>query len=63
MGEPVKIKELAERTVRLSGQSVRDEGDPGRDIAIEVTGLRPGEKLQEELLIDGDVTGTLHPRI
>lgn len=63
MGTPVRIKELAEKMVRLSGQSLRDESNPGSGIAIEVIGLRPGEKLQEELFIDGDVTGTLHPRI
>jgi len=63
MGMPVRIGELAERLVRLSGRTVRNEHNPGGDIAIEVTGLRPGEKLHEELLIDGDITGTLHPRI
>jgi FlaA1/EpsC-like NDP-sugar epimerase len=63
MGSPVKIRELAERMVRLTGLSVRDDANPGGDIAIEVTGLRPGEKLHEELLIDGEVTGTVHPRI
>lgn len=63
MGSPVKIRELAERMVHLSGLSLRDEANPGGDIAIEITGLRPGEKLFEELLIDGEVTGTLHPRI
>jgi FlaA1/EpsC-like NDP-sugar epimerase len=63
MGAPVRIRDLAERLVRLSGRSVRDEANPHGDIAIEITGLRPGEKLQEELLIDGDVAGTMHPRI
>lgn len=63
MGSPVKILELAERMVRLSGLSLQDEANPGGDIAIEITGLRPGEKLFEELLIDGEVTGTLQPRI
>ena len=63
MGSPVKIRDLAERMVRLTGLSVRDEANPAGDIAIEVTGLRSGEKLHEELLIDGEVTGSVHPRI
>ena len=63
MGTPVRIRDLAERMIRLSGRSVRDERNSRGDIAIEVTGLRPGEKLHEELLIDGDATGTAHPRI
>jgi len=63
MGSPVLIRELAEKMVRLSGRSIRSTGNPEGDIAIEVTGLRPGEKLHEELLIDGDAMGTLHPRI
>ena len=63
MGTPVRILELAEKMVRLSGRSIRDEQNPNGDISIEVTGLRPGEKMHEELLIDGDITGTLHPRI
>jgi FlaA1/EpsC-like NDP-sugar epimerase len=63
MGAPVRIRELAERMVRLNGRTIRDEHNPAGDIAIEVTGLRAGEKMHEELLIDGDTTGTLHPRI
>lgn len=63
MGEPVKILDLATNMVRLSGLAVRDSAHPQGDIAIEVTGLRPGEKLFEELLIGGDVSGTEHPRI
>ena len=63
MGEPVKILDLAAKMVRLSGLTVRDGSNPQGDIAIEVTGLRPGEKLYEELLIGGDVSGTEHPRI
>jgi FlaA1/EpsC-like NDP-sugar epimerase len=63
MGEPVKIRDLAIRMVRLSGRAIRDEHNPEGDIPIEVTGLRPGEKMHEELLIDGNATGTLHPRI
>src|SRR5262249_19718762 len=53
----------AGKMVRLSGRTLRDEHNPQGDIAIEITGLRPGEKLHEELLIDGSAIGTLHPRI
>lgn len=63
MGEPVKIADLAEKMIRLSGLSVRDERNPHGDIAIEFTGLRPGEKLYEELLIGEDVKSTEHPMI
>lgn len=63
MGEPVKIADLAEKMIRLSGLSVRDESNPNGDIAIEFTGLRPGEKLYEELLIGDDVKPTEHPMI
>lgn len=63
MGEPVRIVELAEKMIRLSGLSVRDEKNPKGDIAIEFTGLRPGEKLYEELLIGDNVTPTEHPMI
>jgi FlaA1/EpsC-like NDP-sugar epimerase len=63
MGEPVRIRDLAERMVRLSGRSIRNERNPGGDIPIDITGLRPGEKMHEELLIDGNATGTMHPRI
>lgn len=63
MGEPVKIADLAEKMIRLSGLSVRDERNPHGDIAIEFTGLRPGEKLYEELLIGEDVKPTEHPMI
>ncbi|MFC3608444.1 polysaccharide biosynthesis protein [Stutzerimonas tarimensis] len=63
MGEPVRIAELAEKMVRLSGLSVRNEQNPKGDIAIEFTGLRPGEKLYEELLIGDNVTPTDHPMI
>jgi FlaA1/EpsC-like NDP-sugar epimerase len=54
MGQPVRIMELAKRMIRLSGLTLRDELRPDGDIAIEVTGLRPGEKLYEELLIGDD---------
>lgn len=63
MGEPVKIIDLARRMVELSGLKVRDDGNPGGDIAITVTGLRPGEKLYEELLIGDNPSTTSHPRI
>ncbi|MDH1630665.1 polysaccharide biosynthesis protein [Pseudomonas mosselii] len=63
MGEPVKIVELAEKMIHLSGLSVRSERNPHGDIAIEFSGLRPGEKLYEELLIGDNVLGTRHPMI
>jgi FlaA1/EpsC-like NDP-sugar epimerase len=63
MGEPVKIRDLARRMVHLSGLEVRDEDNPQGDIAIEIVGLRPGEKLYEELLIGENVEGTPHPLI
>lgn len=63
MGKPVKIADLAREMVRLAGLSVRDETTPEGDIEIRYTGLRPGEKLYEELLIGGDVKGTEHPMI
>lgn len=63
MGKPVKIVELAERMIKLSGFTVQDEKNPGGDIRIAFTGLRPGEKLYEELLIAGDTAQTSHPRI
>ncbi|MCV6588620.1 MAG: polysaccharide biosynthesis protein [Marinobacterium sp.] len=63
MGEPVRIVELASNMVRLMGLSIRDEQHPDGDIEIHYTGLRPGEKLYEELLVGDNVTGTRHPRI
>jgi FlaA1/EpsC-like NDP-sugar epimerase len=62
MGEPVKIIELAKRMVELSGLKVKDVNDHG-DIEIKVTGLRPGEKLYEELLIGDQPISTDHPEI
>jgi len=62
MGEPVKIADLAEKLIKLSGLEIIDSEGHG-DIAIEYTGLRPGEKLYEELLIGENVDGTEHPRI
>lgn len=63
MGEPVRIVELAEKMIHLSGLSVRSDKNPHGDIAIEFTGLRPGEKLYEELLIGDNVVATQHPMI
>lgn len=62
MGEPVRIHDLARRMIELSGQRVRDAGNPS-GIEIRITGLRPGEKLYEELLIGGATEATQHPRI
>ncbi len=63
MGEPVKILELAKRLIKLSGMEVKDDKNPDGDIQIKFTGLRPGEKLYEELLIGGNVSKTEHKRI
>ncbi len=63
MGEPVKIMDLARRMVQLSGLTVRDAHQPSGDVEIEITGLRPGEKLYEELLIGDNPEPTAHPRI
>ncbi|PNG15986.1 hypothetical protein CXK97_04545 [Stutzerimonas stutzeri] len=63
MGQPVRIAELAEKLIHLSGLSVRSEKCPHGDIAVEFTGLRPGEKLYEELLIGDNVSPTEHPMI
>ena len=63
MGKPVKIKELAEKLIRLSGLTVRDEINPTGDIEIKYTGLRAGEKLYEELLIGDNVSETENPLI
>lgn len=63
MGEPVRIVDLARRMIQLMGYEVRSEQTPHGDIAIEFSGLRPGEKLYEELLIGADVIGTEHPKI
>ena len=63
MGEPVRIKALAEQMVRLCGLSLRYAENPDGDIEIVSTGLRPGEKLYEELLIDAESQPTAHPLI
>src|SRR5678815_3854567 len=63
MGSPVRIADLAKRMIQLAGYTVRDEKHPDGDLEIRFTGLRPAEKLFEELLIGKNVTGTEHPRI
>ena len=64
MGEPIRIKDLAINMILLSGLTVFDpETNPEGDIEITTIGLRPGEKLHEELLIDDDATTTEHPKI
>jgi FlaA1/EpsC-like NDP-sugar epimerase len=63
MGEPIKIADLARNMISLSGLTVRDEANPSGDIEISYVGLRPGEKLFEELFIGGDAVETEHPRI
>lgn len=63
MGEPVKIVDLAENLIKLMGMHVKNDENPEGDIEIVFTGLRPGEKLYEELLIGEDVGETQHPRI
>ena len=63
MGKPVRIRDMAQRMVRLMGLTVRDEDHPDGDIEIRYTGLRPAEKLYEELLIGTKVMGTEHARI
>lgn len=63
MGEPVKIIDLVRDMALLSGHSIKDENNPEGDIEIKIIGLRPGEKLYEELLCDDNCEGTSHPRI
>lgn len=63
MGKPVKILDLAKQMIHLAGLNIQDEKNPEGDIAIKFTGLRPGEKLYEELLIGENVSGTRHPMI
>lgn len=63
MGEPVRILDLAKRMIRLSGLDIKSETNPAGDIEIIFTGLRPGEKLYEELLIGDNVSSTQHTRI
>ncbi|CBJ88226.1 putative dTDP-glucose-4,6-dehydratase/UDP-glucose 4-epimerase (WeeK) (WbpM) [Xenorhabdus nematophila ATCC 19061] len=63
MGESVRIYDLATKMIHLSGLTIKNENNLHGDIEIKVTGLRPGEKLYEELLIGNNVSGTNHPRI
>ena len=63
MGQPVKIVDLARRMIQLSGLTVKDEAHASGDIEIKVVGLRPGEKLYEELLIGDNPETTEHARI
>ncbi|RYF10933.1 MAG: polysaccharide biosynthesis protein, partial [Oxalobacteraceae bacterium] len=63
MGEPVRIVDLARNMVELSGLTVRSHENPDGDIEIATVGMRPGEKLYEELLIGNDPRATTHPRI
>jgi FlaA1/EpsC-like NDP-sugar epimerase len=63
MGEPVRVRDLARAMIELSGLSVRDESNSDGDIEIIEVGLRPGEKLHEELLMDEGALPTSHPRI
>ena len=63
MGEPVKIYDLAQQMIKLSGLTIQSKNKPMGDIKIEFTGLRSGEKLYEELLIDSESKPTEHPLI
>ncbi len=63
MGKPTKISDLARSMIELSGRTVRDADNPNGDIEISITGLRPGEKLYEELLIGGEMLTTPHSKI
>ena len=63
MGKPVKILDLAKNMIRLSGLQVKDQENPDGDIEIIFSGLRPGEKLYEELLVNAKSKRTLHPMI
>ena len=63
MGEPILIKKLAEQMIALSGQTLKSDKNLDGDIEILITGLRPGEKLYEELLINKNAIKTSHPNI
>ena len=63
MGQPIKIYDLAKKMIKLSGLQLKDKYNPNGDIEILITGLRPGEKLYEELLIENKSLSTVHPKI
>ena len=63
MGEPIKILDLAEQMIYLSGKTIKDKNNPQGDIEVSFTGLREGEKLFEELLIDAEAQKTAHKLI
>jgi len=63
MGEPVQIADLARQMIQLSGCTVKDAANPSGEIELKFTGLRPGEKLYEELLISAEDAATAHPLI
>ena len=63
MGKPICIKDLVIKLIKLSGLQLKDDSNPNGDIEIKITGLRPGEKLYEELLIDAETENTDHPLI
>jgi len=63
MGKSVKIYDLAKKMIRLSGLTIKDENNPDGDVEIKITGLRPGEKLYEELLVEKNSESTIHPLI
>lgn len=63
MGNPVSIDDLAKKMIKLSGLEIKNDSNPNGDIELTYTGLRPGEKIFEELLISGDTTKTENPRI
>ena len=63
MGDPIKVYDLAKKMIKLSGLTIKDKDNKEGDIEILTTGLRPGEKLYEELLVDGESQKTKHPLI
>ena len=63
MGKPICIKDLVIKLIKLSGLQLKNDSNPNGDIEIKITGLRPGEKLYEELLIDAETENTDHPLI
>ena len=63
MGQPIKIRDLAERMINAAGLTVKNDANPAGDIEIAITGLRQGEKLHEELLTSGQLMPTAHPKI